>query len=103
MDKSDEELLEDICRARAFIQTILPPLDPMDPLKTGFDITFPEPDKAVVIPTVLNQRMPIMSVEYHLCWTKRGLRWTAEGIEVRRALGLPKVARDFYVPDLFEV
>ena len=99
MEKSDEQLLIDIMRARAFLLQKLPRSDPEDPLKTWFQLSFPDLDKAVAVPFYLGQPLNVARMEYRLSWTKTGMRWVAKGFDLRRSLGMPKVGADFDVPE----
>ena len=96
---NDNELKRDIQRARAYLRTRFPESVPNSLMQSGYALHFPDPDRARVVPTIYEHEVDTGAASYRLTWTKRGLVWEAEGMEVRRLFGLPNICASIPVPE----
>jgi len=99
MNTTDEQLKQDIKRARAYLRSRFPESQEEELIRTGWIIHWTDIDRARVVPTFLDREIEAGAASYRLTWTRLGLVWQSEGMEVRRAFGLPNICASIPVPD----
>ena len=99
MVDSDNELKQDIQRARAYLRTRFPKSTQNSLMQSGWALHFPDPDRVRVVPTVYEREIDTGAATYRLTWTEHGLVWESEGMEVRRVFGLPNICASIPVPE----
>jgi len=77
-------IVKDIQEARRWMRQRFP-AGPLGIIRAGFDIEFPEPDRASVWPTAFGKRAAMTEATFRLCWRRGHLYWKGN-FEVRRAL-----------------
>ena len=94
---TDEELITDIKLARQVFEENFTPSEEDSIFKSGWEIKYPDPDRAIATPSSFGTKIESCAAEYHLCWDRNMLYWEPLGILIRRELGLPNTCARVYV------